>query len=282
MRSLVLALVLGTSTSLVFAQGSGPKSPLIDAAIEQEHAIVNATLSGHPLVETYFQFYSSVDSAPVSDRYSLGELESPKALREDDYRTPRQSSLLDVASGFLEPLVLGYREKFLPENFVDMVSPDAKGFNTRNYRFHFVTAAFIGSRRIEAFDVSPRDKKHITGRFEGRIWIDQQDKIIVRFTGVFESHSAHDRPEYLPFDSWRKKSPATGQWRPYAVYIQDRVRGQIVRGQIRLWGYNLDHMFGHNSFDTDIHVADAEDESDSSEDVSPLESARIWAHSSRG
>lgn len=276
MRLLVSALTLGTLTSLALAQGSGAERSLVDAAIGHEHAIVKTTIAAHPLVETYLQFYNSPDSAPISDSYSLGELDSPKALREDDYRTPGQHHILELVSDFVKPLLLGTREKILPDTFVDMLSPDAKGFNTRNYRFHFVRPTFIGSRRVEMFDVTPRDKKHITGRFEGRVWIDQQDQTIVRFTGVFESHSANGRPEYLHFDSWRKKSPATGQWRPYAIYIQDRVRGRIFRGRIRLWGYNLGRMFARNSFDANIRVSDAEDESGNSQDVGPLEATRMW------
>ncbi len=117
--------------------------------------------------------------------------------------------------------------------------------------------------------MSPRDKRHFEGRFKGRIWIDEEDAVIVRFTGVFESRSFEGRPEYLHFDSWRKKSSSSGAWRPYAIYMQDDVRGQVVRGQVRLWAYYMDHLaLRKDSFNIDIHVDNAEDKSDSSQDVS--------------
>ncbi len=277
MHSLFLALAFGASTSLVLADGAADNQILVNAAIEHEHAVVRATNAGQPLLETYLQFSNSVDAPPVSDKYILSELASARMLSESRYITQQRVSQSKLVFGTAKTVIRGIPNRILSENFADMVSPDARGFNTNNYVFHFVRSAFIGSRRVQAFDVSPRDKKHFEGRFSGRIWIDQQDAVIVRFTGVFESHSSEGRPEYLHFDSWRKKSSDSGAWRPYAIYMQDDVHGQIVRGQVRLWAYYRDHLaLRKDSFDIDIHVDNAEDKSDSSQDVSPLESAAIW------
>lgn len=275
MRSLSLALIVGVSVSYVLAYGQPDRNTLINGAIANEHAIVKATDAGRPLVETYFQFYNSQDSAPVSDRYYLSELSPKRLLGEDPYDTPREGGLSKQALQDVSSVIRGNTEKFLVENFADMISPDARGFNRGNYVFHYVKTSFIGNRRVEAFDVFPRDKKHSDGRFIGRIWVDQRDQVIVRFTGVFESHSSDFRPEYIHFDSWRKKSADTDQWRPYAIYIEDQVRGQVVKGQIRLWAYNVKQV-QNDSSNVDIHVNDADDRSNSSQDVSPLESARLW------
>ncbi len=277
MRLLFLSLVFGVSTSLVFADGAADKQTLVNAAIEHEQAIVRATNAGQPLLETYLQFYNSVDAPPVSDKYTLSELASARMLSENRYVTQQKVNLSRLIFDTTKTVFRGIPNRILSENFADMVSPDARGFNTNNYVFHFVRSAFIGSRRVQAFDVSPRDKRHFEGRFKGRIWIDEEDAVIVRFTGVFESRSFEGRPEYLHFDSWRKKSSSSGAWRPYAIYMQDDVRGQVVRGQVRLWAYYMDHLaLRKDSFNIDIHVDNAEDRSDSSQDVSPLESAAIW------
>ncbi len=277
MRLLVLALALGASASLAFADTQADKDALVKAAIEHERVIVKATNAGRPLIETYFQFFNSPDTPPVSDSYILSELAPNKMLDEDKYATPEKRSLMKLALGEAKTVVRGNPDKFMSENFADMVSPDARGFNTDNYSFKYVSTVFIGSRRVQAFDVAPQDKKHVDGRFEGRIWIDQQDQVIVRFTGVFESHSAETRPEFLHFDSWRKKSSDTGEWRPYAIYMEDHIHGQTVKGQARLWAYYMDHLaLRKDSESVDIHVDDAEDKTGSSQDINPLESAAIW------
>jgi hypothetical protein len=59
--------------------------------------------------------------------------------------------------------------------------------------------------------------------------------------------------------------------------MQDEVHGQIIRGQLHLWAYDIDHVTqGKDSFNTDIHVDNAEDKSGSTQDVSPIESQDHW------
>lgn len=276
-RSMILTAALGASAGLAFADASADKQALVNTAIEHERAIVKATNSGRPLLETYLQFYTSPDSAPVSDSYLLSELAPNRMLGEDKYLTPQKQSFTKLVLGDAKNVVRGDQERIISASFAEMLCPDAKGFNNSSYTFKFVGGGFIGSRRVQAFDVAPRDKKRTDGRFEGRIWIDLKDAVIVRFTGVFESHSFGDRPQFLHFDSWRKKSSDSGAWRPYAVYMQDEIRGQFVRGQTRVWAYDMDHLaLRKESSSIDIHVDDADDKSGSSVDVSPLESSELW------
>lgn len=277
MRSIFFVLVLMSGTVLAYANGTTSHDVLVNSSIQREQAIVKATTAGRPLIETYLQFFNSPDLPPVSDRYTLSELKRSKLLGEDKYVTPAKFSLTKLFLGEARTVVRPNPDRFMSENFVDMISPDLRGLNRSNYTFHYVRTSFISHRRVEGFDVSPRNKKHAEGRFLGRIWIDQQDQVIVRFTGVFESHSSEGRPEFLHFDSWRRKSTDTGDWRPYAIYMQDDVRGQVVRGQIRLWAYDMDHnALRKDSENIDIHVDNADDTSGSSQDVSPLESAARW------
>jgi hypothetical protein len=276
MRSPILAIALVASATLAFADGAADKQALVNSAIEHEHAIVKATNAGKPLLETYLQFYNSFDSPPGSDNYLLSELTPSKMFTEDSYIDPPRVSFEKMTFGLAKSVVHGNPDKIVAAAFADMLSPDSKGFNTSNYGFRYVGTGFLGSRRVSSFDVYPRDQKHSIGRFNGRIWIDQQDAVIVRFTGVFESHSTKGRPEFLHFDSWRKKSE-TGTWRPYAIYMQDEMHGRLVRGQTRLWAYDMDHLaLRKDSFNIDIQVDNAVDESGNSVDVSPLEASARW------
>lgn len=282
MRSLCLgisALILATA-SFVAAQTRSPHQALLNAALAKEPAIVKATIQGSPLVETYFQFYRSPNSAPIRDHYSLSKLTAAKAkaklpLGEKQFLTPSRVSLWKRSLHDAKRMAWNTREQLIMPSFVDMISPDVKGFTTKNYTFHYAKTAFLGDRRVVAFDVTPRAKQHHDSHFEGRIWVDQQDKVIIRFTGVFLTHSPKGHPKYLHFDSWRKESK--GQWLPYAIYIQDWIEGKLVRGQVRLWGYNARKIAeDDDSTNVAIHVANAQDDSERSVDVSPLQALLNW------
>ncbi len=126
MRLLFLSLVFGVSTSLVFADGAADKQTLVNAAIEHEHAIVKATSSGQPLLETYLQFYNSVNAPPVSDKYTLSELASARILSENRYVTQQRVSLSRLVFGAAKTVVRSIPNRILYKNFADMVSPMAE------------------------------------------------------------------------------------------------------------------------------------------------------------
>lgn len=278
MRSPILTLLIAALSGVAVAQSPAtPQQQLVNEAIVHEHAIVQATNNGMPLVETYLQFYTSFDKPPVADSYSLSELTpSTKLFSEDSYTKDRQHKLGKLLFGVGRYAVHPHRDRVLDPAFADMLSPDERGFNRTNYRFKFVCDRFLGGRLVAAFNVFPRNRKHSNGRFLGRIWIDEADAVIVRFTGVFESHSFKKHPQYLHFDSWRERNK-DGVWRPYAIYIQDDIAGHMVRGQSRIWAYNLNHLLlRRNSVSSDMYIENAEDQSATSEQVSPLQAARLW------
>src|ERR1700739_768635 len=198
--------------SVAQAQNALSANRLVQKAIAHERQLLKATLAAKPLVETYLQFSANADAAPDADRYSLSEL-ALGGLNEDLYGTGSKPGLMAMSMEIAKSVVRGDPERIDPAAFVDMLTPDPTGFSTKNYRFKSVRTSFIGSRRVAAFDVVPLKSRHDRGRFDGRICIDLHDEVIVRFAGVFESHSAMDRPEFLHFDSWRKKS-SDGEWRP--------------------------------------------------------------------
>lgn len=249
--------------------------PLVESAVAHEHAILKGTIAAKPLVETYLQFAKTQGAAPTNDLYSLSEL-SLGGLNEAQYQTPAGDSLYHRVFQIITSTVRATPEKITDPAFADMLTPDAKSFNTTTYRFSFVRNQFLGQRLMAVYNVQPAPHQKDHGRFMGRVWIDRSDAVIARFTGVFMGSRIDGRPRYLHFDSWRMVSDK-GVWRPYAIYIQDRTRAAYIRGQIHLWGYHLDRIVRNDqSSATSITVDNAVNDSQQSPTVSPLEALANW------
>ncbi|MGB6609178.1 MAG: hypothetical protein WBE63_05545, partial [Acidobacteriaceae bacterium] len=142
-------------------------------------------------------------------------------------------------------------------------------FDFAHYRFRFVRREFLGSVRTWVFDVKPRPGTG-KGRFIGRIWVEDQDANIVRYTGTF-SGGGHLQV-YFHFDSWRGNvQPSV--WLPMAVYVEDR----DFRAQSYLWGYGFrlpSAAVADNQTDADEKAESAA--AQSSQDLSPLAAQRAW------
>ena len=78
--------------------------------------------------------------------------------------------------------------------------PDLDHFDRRNYVFNFVRWEVLGEVRCGVVDVTPRENLPNRG-FVGRIWIEDQDFNIVRFTGSYTAKQFSKRSFH--FDSWR-------------------------------------------------------------------------------
>jgi len=110
------------------------------------------------------------------------------------------------------------------------------------------------------------------GRFQGRMWVEDEDDNIVRFNGEFtsprgdEDHSKH----YFHFDSWRM-NVQPGLWLPAAVYVEE----SGLKAQTHFWGYSLKLPMREGE-SVSMRVEDAEDKSEDSQDVSPLQAQREW------
>ena len=167
----------------------------------------------------------------------------------------------------------------LPEGFVQMLLPDAQRFDRETYEFEYVRREFLGDVRCLVFDVRPRPDNE-SGRFLGRIWVEDQRYHIVRFNGTYTLSEA--AALFFHFDSWRT-NVAPGVWVPSFVYVEDTGKigplGQEIRfkGQSRVWGYQA---FKNSKLQelTEILVTSeqpVEDET-GAKDVTPLESHRSW------
>jgi hypothetical protein len=101
----------------------------------------------------------------------------------------------------------------MPRGFAEMVIMDETGLDRAHYTFQFVRREFLGDIRCVAYDVTPQ-KDSGSGRFLGRIWVEDQDYNIVRFNDSL-------RAELSPyFDSWRVNC-GPNLWLPAYVYTEE-------------------------------------------------------------
>jgi hypothetical protein len=118
------------------------------------------------------------------------------------------------------------------------------------------------------------------GRFYGRIWVEDLDGNVVRFNGTYTGPASEDSSKYyFHFDSWRM-NVQPGIWLPVAIYVEEtqRIEGEKSTGlkaQTHFWGYSL-KLPTRESDNVSIKVEDAQDKSEDSQDVGPLQASRMW------
>ncbi len=137
---------------------------------------------------------------------------------------------------------LGLTAEYLPTGFMDMMFIDPSDFNRQRYDFGFVRNDFLGTVHTQVFDVLPKDKTS-SGRFTGRIWVDDQEGAVVRFNGIFSGNAHIDRPRYFHFDSWRVNLQP-GVWLPAEIYVEESHSEKLddepdLRARTSFWGYSL-------------------------------------------
>jgi hypothetical protein len=272
----------------VTSQGAAPRldpqpgssaifGQVIDRIVQREHFFVAQMRHLHPLAETYIQNLKEQKETgltPVSDEYFLGRIDMSNGA--DD-----RSFLGQPGFGHrvLSKLTNLYSMKFLPLGFAQMVMID-EDFQKKSYDLTFVRREFLGEIRCLVIDVQPKSKAG-TGRFVGRIWVEDQDYNIVRFNGTYSSNSRYNY--YLHFDSWRLNM-RPGVWLPAYIYSEESDMKYGVghnlnfKAQTRLWGYDMQHLGSKEEF-TQILVDSPQNVSDQSaaaQDATPVESERLW------
>jgi hypothetical protein len=104
--------------------------------------------------------------------------------------------------------------------------------------------------RCAAVDVKPHENSGNHG-FVGRIWIEDQDFNIVRFTGTYTSKAFARRAFH--FDSWRLNTLSI-MWMPAYVYTEESdphdpsSHGLWFKAQTRIWGYDMKHAGDHREY----------------------------------
>jgi Peptidase family M48 len=220
----------------------------VDSVVRQERRLTNLMRSFKPIIETYIQeegarprFQAGI--TPNGDDYFLSRLNLtgnlPSTVPFADEETWKRT----------EEYFVQDPRPFSQVAFAQALFPDLDHFDRQNYTFQFVRWEVLGEVRCAVVDVRPRGNSEKRG-FVGRIWVEDQDYSIVRFTGTFTKGFAQ---RAFHFDSWRLNM--LGSWwmpayvyteesnRPY-VYTEesnphDRSRHRLwFKAQTRVWGYD--------------------------------------------
>ena len=268
-------------------QLTAEQAALVQKSIGQEKVLIKAIQQRTPLVETYIQDTRpdlKLYQVPIGDQYTLSRVDFGKGFFDKTYETRESSGKkswfkgsLGAITGLTKALGLDKHFTYNPTGFMQMMFLDPTGFDQQHYVFSYVRREFLGSVRTWVFDVHP--KVAGMGRFYGRIWVEDQDGNVVRFNGTYTGpRSEDDSRYYFHFDSWRM-NVQPGIWLPVAIYVEETTREgakqQGLKAQTHFWGYSL-KLPTRDSESVSMKVEDAEDKSDDSGDVSPLQASREW------
>ncbi len=264
-------------------QAPSPNDQVADRIFYQEAKLVEDMHKYTPMVETYIQNMKpdrELGAVPSSDKYFLGRLSlNEKGINDTKFED--RARKLGFFSRVLDRLNSFYRMNYVPLGFMQLVFLN-NGFDKDHYELKYLRQQFLGEVRTVVFDVVP--KPHNKGpHFVGRIWVEDQDYNIVRINGTYEPRSRMNF--YFHFDSWRINMQP-GIWLPAYIYTEESdakyalFRGLSMKGQTRLWGYDLKHSGLQTEF-TNMQVeSPAKDVSDNSgfgaNETMPVHSQHMW------
>jgi hypothetical protein len=246
---------LDQAPASVPADNSAAFDSLVDSAIRQERRLTDLMRNFKPVVETYIQEEradSVLGTSPKDDHYFLSRLDltgnTPATLEFSGQQRSKKSR----AKWFKN---IKNEDPFAAAGFAQAVFPDLDHFDRQNYTFEFVRWEVLGDVRCAAVDVKPRENsgnRNSVGRgFVGRIWVEDQDFNIVRFTGAHTSKRLSKSAFH--FDSWRLNTLSI-MWMPALVYSEESnpheasSQGHWFKAQTRIWGYDLEHAGDHREF----------------------------------
>jgi hypothetical protein len=217
---------------------------LVDSATRQERRMTELMRNFHPIVETYIQEQQpdqTLGTVPKADDYFLSRLDvSGKSATtlafSDDDRSKKGDQRKTAA--------------FVAGGFADALFPDLDHFDRQNYDFEFVRWENLGDLHCGVLNVAPHEKTENRG-FIGRIWVENQNFNIVRFTGAYTSKAFSKRSFH--FDSWRLNTISI-VWTPAYVYTEESDphdssrHGVWLKAQTRIWGYDLANAGDHKEY----------------------------------
>ncbi|MCU1302050.1 MAG: peptidase Ste24p [Candidatus Sulfotelmatobacter sp.] len=244
----------------------------VDSAIRQERRMTDLLRNFKPVVETYIQKQqpdAALGTSPKNDEYFLSRLDlagnaaSTSAFADDENLKRGVGRILHKIE-----------EPFAAAGFAQALFPDLDHFDRQNYSFEFVRWEILGELRCAAVDVKPRENSG-NHRFVGRIWVEDQDFNLVRFTGTYTSKAFSKHAFH--FDSWRLNTLGT-MWMPAYVYTEESdpkdssSHGLWFKAQTRIWGYDMAHAGDHREYakpltDTPVWIDPKRHEA--SQDLSP-------------
>ena len=220
----------------------------VDSAIRQERRMTDLLRNFHPIVETYIQEQKpdpALGTSPKGDDYFLSRLDlagnaaGTSAFADEGHFKP----------GWWKKLPIN-ETPFAAAGFAQALFPDLDHFDRQNYSFEFVRWEILGEVRCAAVDVKPHENSG-NHAFLGRIWVEDQDFNIVRFTGTYTSKAFSKRAFH--FDSWRLNTLSI-MWMPAYVYTEESdphdssSHGLWFKAQTRIWGYDMAHAGDHREY----------------------------------
>ena len=131
--------------------------------------------------------------------------------------------------------------------------------NVSQYNFQYLGKEKIDELNLHVFEVTPKvmpDPKSGIRLFTGRIWVDDEDLMIVKSKGKAVPETKKDK--YPIVETWRENIDGK-YWFPSFASSDDQLvfdSGQVVRMKVRV--KYTDYKMGR----TDVIVGDAEDVSD--------------------
>src|SRR6266480_73802 len=212
--------------------------------------------------------------SPAQDHYFFGRMDLGETVDRRDYLSKDGSFQGHLLGGVTKLFKFEYR----PMGFAWMIFADRQDFNRNTYDFKYVHREFLGDVRCFVFDVTAK-KNTGNGRFQGRIWVEDQDYNIVRLNGTYAPRPRN--AYFFHMDSWRLNL-IPGYWVPAYIYSEEgdfsygSKDKMAFKAQTRLWGYDLQKV-GKDTELTQVLVdSTVKDESPAAQDSSPLQAQRQW------
>lgn len=224
------------------SQSAGATDQVVEriAAREQQE---NSTIEQfRPLAEIYVQDLQAQDTsapAPARDHYLLGRADFSRETVSPLFAVAPASKLSGPPPwrGPLAHLSQPFRTSYAPKMLLSMAFVDRADFNPAHYHFAYIEKEFLGDVECLVFDVTPLLNAE-AGRFQGRIWVEEQGFTIVRFKGI---KTPATRAKFEgELDSWRANL-APGIWLPICISAQSgksASSGLKQDLQILFWGYD--------------------------------------------
>jgi len=245
---------------------------VVDQIIQREQNEVAAFGLYRPIVETYIQQLKpdkEMGFAADHDAYFIGQADLGRGVAV--------RSMLPQGAGPLGLFSSWSNSPWNPAGFLEMIYIDRDHFDRDHYDFNYAGRDFLGEVRCLMFDVTPT-RKSGKGRFEGRIWVEDRDYTVVRFSGTYK----HERL-MAHFDSWRL-NVQPDLWLPAYVFVEELKPKAMelprFKAQTHFWAYSPAAEAHEDEF-TDLSIESekqVQDDSAREQDRSPVEEEREFEH----
>jgi hypothetical protein len=283
-RTLALSFIVIVAAGVAPAQNpaanDAPDSfdQVVDRAIAQENLLLRIMRGERPVAETYIQDLgvdADFGAVPKTDHYFLGKLDLSNGVTTGSF-IPKANLKTHAFDAFTHLFSIRY----VPRGFAQMLLIDGAGFDRQHYDFDYAKREFLGDVRTWVINISPK-KNAGSGRFVGRIWVEDRGFNVVRFNGTYSSPKAGEF--YMHFDSWRVNA-GPDLWVPFETYSEESalpyalgVRKLRYKAITRIWGFTTAEERSESEFTKlTVDLPSVKDSSDDAADNSPVESLREW------